>query len=282
MTFARYVCLLSVVFLCFGSSDARAWGRTGHKVVCLIAYEGLTDEARRQVDALMALDPEFEHFADSCSWADSPRKRSAEHYLNVSRKTRPGAIVGCGDAEQCVMSAIVADLKIVGEKTASVDDRLAALKFLAHWVGDIHQPLHVSFADDRGANDIETGGLCRGSLHGAWDGCILERAFGIDADAVAAALLAGRPSASAGDAGASDQWAKESYEIAVDPATRYCVQTAAGCAYSRESFAYDAGAPKRVEIIDQRYIDQNKDVIARRLERAGARLAALLNAALTE
>ena len=52
-------------------------------------------------------------------------------------------------------------------------DKLAALKFLGHWVGDLHQPLHVSFEDDRGGNEIAVHGECSGKLHGAWDTCLV-------------------------------------------------------------------------------------------------------------
>ena len=60
--------------------------------------------------------------------------------------------------------------------SASAGERLTALKFLAHWVGDIHQPLHVSFADDKGGNRIilERGIGCRKTLHDVWDNCIPE------------------------------------------------------------------------------------------------------------
>jgi len=49
----------------------------------------------------------------------------------------------------------------------STDDqaKLASLKYLGHWVGDIHQPLHVSFADDRGGNFIRESGPCVNSQH---------------------------------------------------------------------------------------------------------------------
>jgi S1/P1 Nuclease len=47
--------------------------------------------------------------------------------------------------------------------------RLIVLKSVGHWVGDIHQPLHVSFVDDRGGNNIRVSGQCAGNLHATWD-----------------------------------------------------------------------------------------------------------------
>ena len=66
------------------------------------------------------------------------------------------------------------------------------MKFLCHWVGDLHQPLHVSFEDDRGGNGIATtGGLCNRNLHGVWDTCIIEQGLGTDVAAIAGQLRAG-------------------------------------------------------------------------------------------
>jgi hypothetical protein len=56
--------------------------------------------------------------------------------------------------------------------------KLAALKFLTHWVGEVHQPLHVSFEDGRGGNNIQVNGVCERNVHSVWDSCIIERSFG--------------------------------------------------------------------------------------------------------
>ena len=63
-----------------------------------------------------------------------------------------------------VLSAILNDSKVLASKSEKKADRLLALKFLGHWVGDIHQPLHVSFEDDRGGNNITVRGLCSGKV----------------------------------------------------------------------------------------------------------------------
>jgi S1/P1 Nuclease len=72
-----------------------------------------------------------------------------------------------------------------------VDDeaKLEALKFLGHWVGDVHQPLHVSFEDDRGGNNITAVGECQGNLHAAWDSCLVLKAVGEDVDQASTELM---------------------------------------------------------------------------------------------
>ena len=67
---------------------------------------------------------------------------------------------------------------------------MIALKFLGHWVGDIHQPLHVSFKDDRGGNNITVSGQCLGKkLHLAWDNCLVLAAIGPDVSEAGSDLI---------------------------------------------------------------------------------------------
>ena len=79
----------------------------------------------------------------------------------------------CLTAPKCLFTGIAVDLELL--RTSHDDQaKLASLKFLGHWVGDIHQPLHVSFADDRGGNFIRESEPCVNSLHTVWDVCIIE------------------------------------------------------------------------------------------------------------
>ena len=72
-----------------------------------------------------------------------------------------------------------------------VDDeaKLEALKYLGHWVGDVHQPLHVSFEDDKGGNNISVTGECPGKLHAAWDSCLVVKSVGTDVAVAATDLM---------------------------------------------------------------------------------------------
>ncbi|MEL6545397.1 MAG: S1/P1 nuclease, partial [Myxococcota bacterium] len=161
------------LFVCGWPFESKAWGRLGHAVVCEIAYSRLSPAAKNEVDRIIRDDPEFDRFAESCSWADSPRKRGTEHYVNFQR--RGPVSTARPEGRQNVVRAIEQDLRRLRDLSAPAQERLESLKFLAHWVGDVHQPLHASFRDDRGANTIRVSGDCRGSLHGAWDGCLIER-----------------------------------------------------------------------------------------------------------
>src|SRR4051795_7790348 len=173
--------------LMFGGS-AHAWGDNAHKVICAIAFELAEPHTQDEIQDLIALDPKYSSFSDSCVFPDHPRIRAPEHFVNLPRDSHGLTSDQCPGTDRCVLSAIQDDSKVLSSKTVSDVDRLIALKSLGHWVGDIHQPLHVSFADDRGGNGIKVAGECSGNLHAAWDVCLVKNAVGDDANAAAAAL----------------------------------------------------------------------------------------------
>jgi S1/P1 Nuclease len=95
------------------------------------------------------------------------------------------------------------------------------LKSLGHWVGDIHQPLHVSFKDDRGGNDIKTTG-CSPKLHAVWDTCLVDYVVRHDvAKAVTDLMETITPEKRALWISSSPRdWANETFALAKAPATR--------------------------------------------------------------
>jgi hypothetical protein len=95
----------------------------------------------------------------------------------------------CPGAPACVVTAIKKDFEVLSSNSANQAQKLASLKFLGHWVGDIHQPLHVSFEDDRGGNSILVTGICGTNLHSAWDICLVLRAVGEDVNEAATEVM---------------------------------------------------------------------------------------------
>jgi hypothetical protein len=270
------------------TSPALAWGEAGHKIVCQLAYLELKPAAKAKVDALIALDPKFQTFAASCTWADMfPPQRPTEHFLNVPREAKaldPANL--CPMSDRCVASAIQNDARDLATAQDPAE-RLRLLKSIGHWLGDIHQPFHVSFVDDKGGNYIEAKGACEGSLHLAWDICILEKRIGKDETAVAASLKAQISDAdrkawmpASLDASAIASWANESLAIGKTPFIQYCFRHADGCWYSPGQRQFTG--QKRQVRITRRYMNREAPVIRERLKRAGVRLGAVLNAALSD
>jgi hypothetical protein len=171
------------------SSDAWAWGDEGHKVVCEIALRLVQPNTRAEIQKLISNDDRFVSFSDACTWPDHPRQRANEHFVNLPRDADGLHSETCPGASACVVTAIRKDFEVLSSNSASQAQKLASLKFLGHWVGDIHQPLHVSFEDDRGGNSVLVSGLCGPNLHSAWDTCLVLRAVGEDVNEGAAERL---------------------------------------------------------------------------------------------
>jgi hypothetical protein len=258
-------------------SSVSAWGDIGHAVVCEIAFGELNEKARREVIRLIRQDEEYRYFADSCIWPDHPKSRDAEHFVNVSRNTATIAGEQCPVAPVCLFTAIATDLQVL--KTSPDDaKRLESLKYLGHWLGDLHQPLHISFADDRGGGKIREIGPCLFNLHSVWDTCIIEQRLGADARKIALALVEEITDAerTAWRGGTLATWANESYQIARRVSVGYCVRVGAQCNYSTGHVTFAPGHEKAVKV-NAKYLDAHMFIVAERLKQAGVRLGHLLN-----
>lgn len=267
----------------FAPLSALAWGDKGHHIVCELAYEQVKPATKKAIDDLIAEDPEFHSFSDSCSWPDHPRKRASEHYINLPRSQKTVASATCPGGNPCLFTAIAQDEAILASSTADDAQKLVALKYLGHWIGDIHQPLHVSFADDRGGNEIVALGPCTSTnLHAVWDTCIVESEFPGSAKDAASKLLAtiSEEERAAWTSSGPAEWANESFQIARRPDLQYCFEKLGKCRYSATRIKWVKGVPKRKVNVDQAYIDDHVSVVNLQLQKASVRLARDLDEAL--
>lgn len=301
-------------------APGKAWGRFGHLTVCDLAYRNFTPATRAAVKDLLRsgsggitvegrgrmADRHYSVFNVGCLEEDAlPRRHAEDHFINLARsETAIGA--ACPAGGECILAGIERDLAILRDVTRPREERLFALMALGHWIGDIHQPLHISFADDRGGNGIvaELAGRCGTSryrvenLHGVWDNCLLEaglfervrrradfkRSWGKDTityravDTLQANTGLAEEQAMVG--GTSREWAQESFDVTLDPAALYCVRAADGCRYSDDALVLAPQVPKRTQAVGQDYLARFSPVAERRIRVAGFRLAHLVNAAL--
>jgi hypothetical protein len=182
--------------LAFAPPGAFAWGPRGHEVVAHIAAMNLTPKARAAVAGL--LDGEAEAMmAINASWADEIREARPEtgtwHYVNLQinqdMRYRPGR--DC-PRDNCVVAQILRQEAVLRSK-APRGTKAEALKFLIHFIGDIHQPLHTADNRDRGGNQVRL--RYRGqriNLHHFWDDEVVAP-LGRDARAIARAIDASTP-----------------------------------------------------------------------------------------
>lgn len=191
---------------------ASAWGSEGHRLVATLAEHQLSERARTEVDPLLALEPGAT-LASISTWATP--STAAWHYVNLPRDSgcRYDAARDCPDG-QCVVAAIERQHKVL-MSTAPDVDRLKALKYVVHFVADVHQPLHAGFADDKGGNTYQVQAFGRGTnLHALWDTKLIENWRGGEMT-----LLSELESKKAAedDAVAPPLWAEESCRIVASP-----------------------------------------------------------------
>jgi nuclease S1 len=281
---------LAAAFVAFFASPALAWGDLGHEVIAKIAYAHLTPAARAKVDALLASDPDKlteSDFASRATWADKYRsghRETAEwHYVDAeldrpdldaacfnNPKLAPGQPASAGPEHDCVVDKIDEFAAELRNPVTPVAERLLAFKFLLHFVGDLHQPLHAADHRDRGGNCIGLSPSPDGhakNLHGFWDSTVVY-ALGRNPDEIAAKLNAQiKPSeAKTWSAGTARDWAREGFQIARRDV--YALPDRPTCDDHRTislSQAYITAAERDAEI---------------QLEKAGVRLAYVLNASL--
>ena len=265
--------LLALVVLFPISGDAWAWGDQGHKVICEMAFRLAQPSTRAEIQKLISNDQQFDTFSESCVWPDHPRQRANEHFLNLPRDSDGLHSETCPGAAACVVTAIKKDFQVLSSNSANQAKKLESLKFLGHWVGDIHQPLHVSFEDDRGGNSVLVTGLCDANLHSAWDTCLVLKAVGEDVSGAATELMKTITPAriESWTHSAPMDWANESFAIAEQARTEYCIRQGASCNH-----------PAGKVNIDAAYVAVNTPVVREQLQKAGVRLAHMLDAALSK
>ena len=183
------VCSVAVIWLMFGSSTTHAWGSQGHQVIAGLALAQLTPKAKAEVDRLLAQEPS-ETLVSISTWADEQKNPATArwHYVNFPRDSCTyDAERDCPDG-QCLVVAIERQTKVLASN-APDEKRLNALKYLIHLVGDVYQPLHAGYLDDKGGNKYQLQAFMRGSnLHALWDSGII-KSMNEDPDAMTARLL---------------------------------------------------------------------------------------------
>ncbi len=167
------VLLLIATVHCFANYNCTSkieWGPTGHRAVGEIAEQYLTKKAHKKIQNLLdgqslAL---VSTYGDEIKSDDRYKKFSAWHYVNFpfdskyenSEKNPQGDII----------QGIAHCIKVLEDENSSVEDQVFYLKFLVHLMGDLHQPLHVGKAEDKGGNDFQVRWHNKGSnLHRVWD-----------------------------------------------------------------------------------------------------------------
>ncbi|KAL2546464.1 Endonuclease 2 [Forsythia ovata] len=280
MEFCRIHLLVFVaLFLC---PVSYGWGIDGHLIVCRIAQPRLSKAAADAVENLLPA------YADNdlgsvCSWADRVKFHyhwsSALHFIDTpdnlctyqySRDCKDED----GIKDRCVAGAInnytTQLLSYGNENSASQYNFTEALLFLSHFMGDIHQPLHVGFTSDRGGNTIDVHWYKRKSvLHHVWDDNIIEteedRSYDSNVDEMIDALQKNITTIWANQAKA---W--EACSTTTCPDIYASEGIKAACNWAYKGVSEDS-------VLEDNYFLTRSPIVNLRLAQGGVRLAATLN-----
>jgi hypothetical protein len=253
----------ALIFSLFAvAAPSFGWGPEGHSLVARIAESQLTPAAKARI--LEILGP-GKTMASVASWADDARRSRNEtgpwHYvdipidkghLDMQRDCAKGA---------CVVSAIARFREAVRNPATPPDQRREALMFLIHFVGDMHQPLHSSDNQDKGGNGVPVLFHDRKTnLHSLWDSGLLSR-LAPEEQLFPTYCQEAERRHKKWAKGTVSEWAEESHKTAQKVVYRKLPKAVAGAPVPIDG-AYEAAAAP---------------VVREQIERAGARLAWMLN-----
>jgi len=293
------VALGTMVTLCSITTPAHAWGDEGHEIVGLIAKHYLDPAVATKVNTILAGDTtgltSSQNIDREATWADHYRAKNTAnynqthnwHFVDLEIAAPPDSKSACfgqpplngatafdGPPNDCVVDKINEFAAELRDPATSAQERLYALQFILHFVGDLHQPLHSSDDNDRGGNNKKvkavpalpkSAGKSSGELHGFWDTQFVA-VQGRTETTIANKLIrkisvAKRTQWSQGTA---NDWAIETYAI------------------SKVNAYGPLPAPdsKGLYKLPASYVTNAKGVVADQLSKAGVRLAFVLNEAL--
>ena len=290
----KYIFFTVIFFTVFISKPSFAMGKLGHQIICQLAFEHLSPPTQDKVTTLLATIPQTHKslinrynyqkenqeitYASACTWADAIKRLeefkayNSWHYMNIARTKNSINANDC--SENCLPHAILKHQQVLAHPQKDQTWQQAqALLFLGHWLGDIHQPLHISFKSDLGGNKVTFSHLTTkcSNLHWYWDQCVLYK--GKQSKTTWLDTLRAQWQKKPQDHWETEQvwqWADESFKLATAPSFRYCQRDDEGTCQK----------PASKIVLPEDYLVQYQPVIEQRLLQAAQRLTEVLEASL--
>ena len=276
---------LAILLALITAAPASAYWEYGHQSVAAIAWAQMRPDTRRAVSRLLAqgrlLDTPTCPVAtieQASVWADCIKPLGERftyayswHYQNVDICKPFDLKSPCKDGN-CLSAQIERNARLLADPQVPRREKLIALAFLVHFVGDLHQPMHAGDHGDLGGNKVPVSyGLIAGhtNLHGIWDGWLAERALTTPPSG-AAALLAEVPPAERATiaAGSVEDWSREYWAKARDLAYKTVIPDPCG------------PPPAERPVLTEAQVEALIPAVRRNVVEGGIRLARLLDDAL--
>lgn len=184
---------IAVVALLQYSPQSLAWGSDGHTAIGILAVEQIQVDVLRELE-LIVNPLTKKAMEEACNWPDVIRETeegewsSPLHYINIPRGEKTYSVSrDCPEkpglsgrpTHYCATEAIKYYADDLANQQASKEQRWQAFAWLCHLVGDLHQPMHAGFGDDRGGNDVKViFNDERMNLHHFWDSSVIDQQAG--------------------------------------------------------------------------------------------------------
>ncbi|MEJ5995823.1 S1/P1 nuclease [Pedobacter sp. Du54] len=239
-----------------------SWGYTGHRTIGFLTENHLTPNAKLAIKDLLG----DTSISEACTWADDARREPQYantanwHFLNLPLGLNYEDFQKYIDTlkSENVYSELINQEKILTNNNSTKQQKINALKFMMHFVGDLHQPMHISREEDKGGSTIQVNYNGKGTnLHSLWDTRMLEK------EGLSAALLAIKfDTISETDI---KQWQK-------DPVMVWMWES-----YQISTVLYAEIAQMNNKTIDDTYYQKHMPIVQKRMQQAAIRLAGILN-----
>ena len=244
---------------------AFAWGTDGHRIVGANALTLLDDSTRVVVLEILGSDSD-KAVSKACNWPDTVRETpqwewsARMHYVNIPRSAQHYQRErDCADG-MCVTEAILKYANELSRPGLDAEQRWQAFAWLCHLVGDLHQPLHAGFRDDRGGNQVEIEYQGKPyNLHQFWDRVVIRERLGSGGSWT-------RPYPDSAWTRSPDNWNPQDVMSWTDESHALASKS-----------AYPPG-----RVIDGQFADQSWLIIRQQWQKASWRLAQILNAVVGE
>ena len=276
--------LLAALLLALVPAKARAWWEYGHETVATIAWLDMSPRTRVEVGRLLRQSRLLDTptcpartIEQASVWPDCIKTLGERfsyaapwHYQNVNVCQPFDQASACRDGN-CVSAQIERNLRLLADRRLPARERLFALAFVVHLVGDLHQPLHAGDRGDLGGNRVAASyGLIAGrtNLHSIWDGYLADRGIS-EPPGGPRGILAGLSDAdktTMRQGGVTD-WARESWQASHDNA--YGTLLADPC----------GPLPAERPVVTEETTRRLVPIVRRQVARGGLRLARVLEEA---
>lgn len=253
---------LSFVLLILISFNSNAWWDKGHRMVCDEAYELLTVSAKKMIDPLIE---EHGSFGTACLWADwiknDDRKDTRSwHYINLPDSEQNTYKTSCPE-NGCLIAAFHEQMNILNNRSATFLLRAEALWFIGHFIGDVHQPMHVGYPEDRGGNDhkLKFSNGTATNMHSLWDGQIIEHMESLHGAEYLENNVSQKVKKFLNKSHSQEfeVWAQESRDLAMQPSVGY--------------------RNNELKVVTNAYMESHFEIVQERIALGAIRLSQILN-----